>query len=143
MQIWQQESDSIRYRRKSRLRAQKPSLKKHFKRIQELLAPPKEIVKKEPKAKAARALKKSKKEPAKRPAKKRLKRGDIFGSVVETIKESGEGLTVDVLKKKTGFTQQQIRSVIFRAEKQGVIQRSKRGVYTGAESERTRAGSDS
>ena len=104
----------------------------HFKKIQEMLSPPQKKVEKAPAAKPARVSKKAKKESVTRPVKKKLKKGDIFNSIVERIKENNKGMTVGALAKDTGFTQQQVRSVIFRAEKQGVIRRAQRGVYTAA-----------
>lgn len=59
-----------------------------------------------------------------------VKRGDIFDTVMRVIKDSEEGVTIATLKNKTGLTGQQIRSVIYRAEKQGKISRERRGVYT-------------
>ena len=96
----------------------------HFKRIEKILSPPKEKVKERP----SRVSKKAERL-VKRPVRKGLKRGEIFNTVVAIIRESGEGVTTGELVKKTGFTQQQVRTVIFKAEKDSVIQRSKRGTY--------------
>lgn len=104
----------------------------YFKRIQELLSPPKEIVEKVRAAKPAHIAKKAKKAPAKHPVKKRAKRGDIFNTVVGIIRESDDGVSTGELAKKTGFSEQQVRSVIFNAGKQGVIRRSRRGTYVRA-----------
>lgn len=95
-------------------------VKVYFGKIQKLLSVQEEI----PVKKAAKA-KRSLKEPVK-------KRGDIFDIVMKIINESDEGETTATLKEKTDLTEQQIRSVIYRAKKQGKIQKVKRGVYLSA-----------
>ena len=67
-----------------------------------------------------------------RPRKTPSKRGDIFDAVIAVIGDSKEGVNTVTLKNKTGLTGQQIRSVVYRAEKMGRIRRAKRGIYTVA-----------
>jgi hypothetical protein len=64
-------------------------------------------------------------------ARKRVKRGDISTTLIELIKESN-GITTGDLVKKSGFAEQQVRSVIYRAQKLGQITKQKRGVYVAA-----------
>jgi hypothetical protein len=103
-------------------------VEKYFRQIQELFASP-ERAAEAPPARAAHPARKEPEEPARRPVRRPLKKGDIFSTVVDKIRESREGMMTDALMRETGFSQQQVRSVIFRAEKQGVIYRSRRGVY--------------
>lgn len=58
-----------------------------------------------------------------------VKRGDIYETVMGIITDSAEGINTPDLMEKTGLTSQQIRSVIYRAEKQGKIRKAKRGLY--------------
>jgi len=103
-------------------------VKSYFAKIQTLLSGLEEAVK-EPAARRSRVLKKAAKEPA---ARKSLRRGGISSTIIEIVRASEEGIGIPALTKETGFTQQQVRTVIFKAEKQGVIQRVKRGVYVTA-----------
>jgi hypothetical protein len=64
-------------------------------------------------------------------ARKRMKRGDISSTLVELIKASN-GITTGELVKKSGLAEQQVRSVIYRAQKLGQITKQKRGVYVAA-----------
>jgi hypothetical protein len=66
-----------------------------------------------------------------KPARKKVKRGDISIKLIELIKESN-GITTGDLVKKSGFDEQQVRSVIYRAQKLGQITKQKRGVYVAA-----------
>ncbi len=66
-----------------------------------------------------------------KPARKKVKRGDISIKLIELIKESN-GITTGDLVKKSGFDEQQVRSVIYRAQKLGQITKQKRGVYVTA-----------
>ena len=43
--------------------------------------------------------------------------------------ESKKGVTVSTIKEKTGFSEIQIRNVIYRARQQGKINSKERGVY--------------
>jgi predicted transcriptional regulator of viral defense system len=40
---------------------------------------------------------------------------------------------VRTLKQKTGFDEKQIRNIIYKAHKQGVIERVGRGIYIGGQ----------
>ena len=109
-------------------------VKSYFAKIQNLLSELQKTAEEKPTARPSRAPRKAAKEPEKLAAKKRLGRGDISTAIIETVRGSEEGIGIPALTKKTGFTQQQVRSVIFKAEKQGVIQRLRRGVYVAARS---------
>ena len=55
--------------------------------------------------------------------------GTLFETVVGIIGESKKGTTVATIRKKTGFSETQIRNVIYRARQQGKIKSKERGVY--------------
>ena len=52
--------------------------------------------------------------------------------VLKVIKSRRKGVDVATLKKITGFTDSQVRSIIYRASREGKIKRISRGVYTSA-----------
>ncbi len=107
-------------------------VERYFKAIEDLFTSLRET-KSKPNAKQMRAPRKERNELGKRKSLRRdLRKGDIFQMVVRNVQESDTGMTTDSLMKATGFTQQQVRSVIFRAEKQGVIRRLQRGIYAAA-----------
>jgi hypothetical protein len=58
-------------------------------------------------------------------------RGYIFEKVIKFITES-KGINTAELVKKTGLHEQQVRSVVYRAEKLGRIRKASRGIYTAA-----------
>ena len=109
-------------------------VKSYFAKIQNLLSELRNTAKEKPAARLSRAPRKAAKKSEKHAAKKRLGRGDISTAIIESVRGSDEGIGIPTLTKKTGFTQQQVRSVIFKAEKQSVIQRLRRGVYVAARS---------
>ena len=53
----------------------------------------------------------------------------LFETVVGIVRGSRKGITVATIRKKTGFSEIQIRNIIYRARQQGKIKRKKRGVY--------------
>jgi len=57
------------------------------------------------------------------------RKGDICTMVLATISESAGGIKMADIREKTGLTTQQIRSVVYRAEKQGKIRREHHGLY--------------
>jgi hypothetical protein len=50
-------------------------------------------------------------------------------TVLDMIKKSKTGIAAGTLIKKTGFDDKKIRNIIFKAEKEGKIERVGRGVY--------------
>jgi uncharacterized membrane protein len=52
--------------------------------------------------------------------------------IVALVGRSEGGITTSALKEKTGFSERQIWSVVYRAEKQGKIKKTKRGLYVAA-----------
>jgi len=56
----------------------------------------------------------------------------LFETVVETVKESKKGVTVAMIRRKTGLSETQIRNAIYRARRQGIIKNRERGVYISA-----------
>ena len=53
----------------------------------------------------------------------------LFETVVGIVRESKKGVTVAIIREKTGFGETQIRNVIYRARQQGKIKSKDRGVY--------------
>jgi len=52
--------------------------------------------------------------------------------VLDTIKNSKEGIGFSQIQAKTGFDEKKIRNIIFRLNKKGKIKRKSRGIYTAA-----------
>jgi predicted Rossmann fold nucleotide-binding protein DprA/Smf involved in DNA uptake len=108
------------------------ALKKEFKamdrKLEKLL---KEIEKsgtKAPKASKAKTVKAAAK---KAPAKKKATKVTDTDKVLNIINRSKKGVDARTLMKKTGFDQKKIRNMLFRASKEGKIQRADRGIYIG------------
>jgi len=53
----------------------------------------------------------------------------LFETVVGIVRETRKGVTVAMIREKTGFGEIQIRNVIYRARQQGKIKSKQRGVY--------------
>lgn len=58
--------------------------------------------------------------------------GTLFETVVGIVKNSKKGVSVAMIRDETGLSDTQIRNVIFRARRQGVIKSRGRGVYSSA-----------
>lgn len=74
------------------------------------------------------------KTPKKKPVKKAFARTNTTGltdtaRILNIIKRSKKGVSISILKQKTGFHEKKIRNVIYRANKMGIIRRVGRGVY--------------
>ena len=70
--------------------------------------------------------------PAKKePTKKRATKLTATDQVLKIINRSKKGVDTATLKKKTGFEDKKLRNIIFRANKEGKIQRAERGLYKG------------
>jgi hypothetical protein len=70
-------------------------------------------------------IKKSKDEP-----KEKLKKGEIYTTIVELVKLSKkDGITVSEIVDETGLDKKQIYSAVMKAKKSGVIKSSEKGVY--------------
>ena len=63
---------------------------------------------------------------------KKAPKETLLDSVVRLIRGSEEGITTAALKEKTGLAETQIWSIVYRAEKQGKIKKTKRGIYRAA-----------
>ena len=105
-------------------------IKSYFTKIQNLFSEMQKPAK-EQAARKATVSGKAAQKPPRTSSSKRLVKGAISSTVFETIKAS-EGMSVPALAKATGFTQQQVRSVIFKAEKDRTIRRLQRGVYVAS-----------
>jgi len=85
---------------------------------------------KAPKASKTKAVKA--KTAKKAPANKRATKATATDKVLKVINRSKRGIDVAALKKRIGFDDKKLRNIIFRAYREGKIQRADRGVYSGA-----------
>jgi hypothetical protein len=105
-------------------------VKTYFQKLQKLMAQlPAEKSEKPPQKKVRLAGRKK----AVATGDKKASRETHVDMVVKLIRGSAEGITTSVLKEKTGLTERQIWSIVYRAEKQGKIEKTKRGLYVAAQ----------
>ena len=107
----------------------------YFGKVQKLLLAPvggKEEKPKPPRARPAGKPKKMKKKTGPKKVPKKVPKETLLNSVVRLIRGSEEGITTAALKEKTGLAESQIWSIVYRAEKQGKIKKTKRGIYMAA-----------
>ena len=105
----------------------------YFGKVQKLLLAPvggKEEKPKPPRARPAGKPKKMKKKTGPKKIPKKVPKETLLDSVVRLIRGSEEGITTAALKEKSGLAESQIWSIVYRAEKQGKIKKTKRGIYT-------------
>ena len=104
-------------------------VKTYFEKLQQLLSQGMgEKTSKQPQ-KTARPVKKAKGAKA-APGRKRASKETQADTVVALVSGSEGGITTAALKAKTGLTERQIWSIVYRAQKQGKIKKTKRGMYT-------------
>lgn len=84
---------------------------------------------KPPRDRPAGKPKKMKKKTGPKKVPKKVPKETLLDSVVRLIRGSEEGITTAALKEKTGLAESQIWSIVYRAEKQGKIKKTKRGIY--------------
>ncbi len=107
----------------------------YFGKVQKLLLAPvggKEEKPKPPRARPAGKPKKMKKKTGPKKIPKKVPKETLLDSVVRLIRGSEEGITTAALKEKSGLAESQIWSIVYRAEKQGKIKKTKRGIYMAA-----------
>lgn len=101
----------------------------YFQKLQGLLAQgPGAKEKRQPKQKALSGKKAKGAKAA--PGRKRAAKGTQADTVVALVNRSEGGITTSALMEKTGLTERQIWSIVYRAQKQGKIKKTKRGLYT-------------
>jgi hypothetical protein len=103
-------------------------VKTHFLKLQRLLLQVPEEKKAKQTQRKARPVAKAKKT---RPGRKGAKETQA-DTVISLVSGSAGGITTTALKDKTGLTERQIWSIVYRAQKQGKIRKTKRGLYTAA-----------
>ncbi len=81
------------------------------------------------KSKPTSAVGKSRKKPVSKKVKPGKKVKSPFDTVVGIVRRSRKGVTVAIIREKTGFDDKQIRTFIYKAKRQGKIKNLKRGVY--------------
>jgi len=69
------------------------------------------------------------------PVEKKTEGPTDIAQILNIIKRSRKGVDVATLKQKTGFDEKKIRNVIYKAFKEGIIERAGRGIYVGAKLE--------
>jgi DNA-binding protein H-NS len=74
----------------------------------------------------------NKKTPAKKPAIRKIRKQSPADVVLRTIKGHKRGVDIATLKKITGLPDNSIRNILYRAGKEGKIERISRGVYASA-----------
>ncbi len=103
----------------------------YFQKLQRLLSQSPEAKGKTPARPTAGPAGKSKSAKAE-PGKKKAGRETQMEAIVSLVRGAEGGITTSALKKKTGLAERQIWSVVYRAEKQGMIKKTKRGLYVAA-----------
>jgi hypothetical protein len=106
-------------------------VKDYFQKLQELLSQgPATKGARQPRQKSP-AVKKAQGAKA-APGRKKLAKGTQADTVVALVNKSEGGITTSALMEKTGLSERQIWSIVYRAQKQGKIKKTKRGMYTAA-----------
>ena len=67
--------------------------------------------------------------PAKKAASKKLVVKTAPAIVLEIIKRSKKGISIETLKEKTGYKAQKLHSTVYTLKKQGKIKAEKKGFY--------------
>jgi hypothetical protein len=105
-------------------------VKAYFQKLQKLMAQPPAEKSEKPSHKKVRPAGRKK---AVATSDKKTSKKTHVDMVVTLVRGSAEGITTSVLKEKTGLTERQIWSIVYRAEKQGKIRKTKRGLYMAAQ----------
>ena len=103
-------------------------VKTYFQKLQDLLTKSPEKKSEAHLQKGLRPAGKAKK-PQARPGESNDGKETQMDAIVSLIRKTEGGITTSALKEKTGLTERQIWSVVYRAEKQGRIKKTKRGLY--------------
>jgi uncharacterized membrane protein len=106
-------------------------VKTYFQKLQGLLQQFQEKKSDRPQQNKARPVRKAKKAQA-APGKQKTGQETQMDAIVSLVRRTEGGITTAALKEKTGLAERQIWSVVYRAEKQGKIKKTKRGVYVAA-----------
>ena len=72
------------------------------------------------------------KSPKKTTVRKKAAKVTATDQILKIINRSKKGVDNVTLMKKTGFGERKVRNIIFRAYKEGKIQRAGRGLYSGS-----------
>ena len=107
----------------------KPEIKARTKKQPDRTRPQPPVLKKS--AKPAPDIAPAKTPGKKSPAKTRTKKLTETEQILRIIRRSKKGVDVPALKQKTGFDEKKIRNVIFKAFREGIIERAGRGIYRG------------
>ncbi len=103
----------------------------YFQKLQRLLSQSPEVKGTKPARPEAGPAEKSKKTKAE-PGQRKIGKQTQMETIVSFVRDAEGGITTSTLKEKTGLTERQIWSVVYRAEKQRMIKKMKRGIYVAA-----------
>lgn len=106
-------------------------VKTYFQKLQGLLSQSPEKKNENPLRENTRPVRKAKKAQAKSGKAKAAKETQM-DAIVSLVSRAEGGITTSALKEKTGLAERQIWSIVYRAEKQGKIKKTKRGLYVAA-----------
>jgi hypothetical protein len=106
-------------------------VKTYFQKLQQMLSSvPGDKGRRQPQKKA-RPVKKAKRAKGTQGRKKAGKQTQA-DAVVSLVNGSEGGITTSALKAKTGLSERQIWSIVYRAQKEGKIKKTRRGMYAAA-----------
>ncbi len=107
-------------------------LKAVAKDLKRLTQKTEKMIKQLEKPKKAQAAKKPKAKAVKKAVAKKPARLSSSGTVLAIIKSSRKGIDNATLKNKTGFKDNNIRTILYRLSKQGKIKTEGKGLYVKA-----------
>jgi hypothetical protein len=87
---------------------------------------------KRPKRKVVKAKTKRAVKARKTTLKKKAPTMTATEQILKIVRRSRKGVDVPMLKTKTGFDDKKVRNIVFRASKEGKINKVGRGIYVGA-----------
>ena len=106
-------------------------VKTYFQKLQQMLSSVPGDKGKRQLQKKARPVKKAKRAKGAQGRKKAGKQTQA-DAVVSLVNGSAGGITTSALKDKTGLSERQIWSIVYRAQKDGKIKKTRRGMYAAA-----------
>ena len=110
----------------------KRDLQSMVKSLKELTEKTEKMIKQLEKLDKAQATKKPKAKAVKKTIAKKPTKVSASDTVLAIIKRSRKGIDTATLKKKTGFKDNNIRTILYRLSKQGKIKSEGKGVYVKA-----------
>ena len=106
-------------------------VKTYFQKLQQMLSSAPGAKGKKQLQEKARPVKKAKRAKGAQ-GRKRAGKQTQADAVVSLVNGSEGGITTSALKAKTGLSDRQIWSIVYRAQKEGKIKKTRRGMYAAA-----------